>query len=37
MDPEGSLQHLQKPETRPYRDPDEASPCLLKPFLEDPL
>jgi hypothetical protein len=27
MDPEGSLQHSQRPTTFPYPEPDKLSPC----------
>jgi len=35
MEPVGSLPHSQQPATCPYPEPDQSSPCLAIPLLED--
>jgi hypothetical protein len=37
MKPEGSFLHSQAPVTFPYIKPDQSSPCLPIPRLEDPF
>jgi hypothetical protein len=37
MEPEGSLPHSQAPTNCPYPEPDESSPYLPIPLLEDPF
>jgi hypothetical protein len=37
MEPEGSLPHLQAPDTCPYPEPARSSPYLPIPLLEDPF
>jgi hypothetical protein len=37
MEPEGSLPHSQAPANCPYPEPDQSSPCLPIPLLEDPI
>jgi hypothetical protein len=37
MEPEGSLPHSQAPATCPYLQPDQSSPRLPIPLLEDPF
>jgi len=35
MEPASSLPHSQQPATCPYPEPDQSSPCLAIPLLED--
>jgi len=35
MEPLGSLPHSQQPAICPYPEPDQSSPCLATPLLED--
>jgi hypothetical protein len=37
MEPEGSVAHLQEPATCPYPEPQQSTPCLLIPCLEEPF
>ena len=37
METEGSLLYSQEPNTCPFSEPDQSSPCSLIPFLEDPF
>ena len=36
MEPEGSLPHSQAPATCPRPEPEQSSPCLSIPLLEEP-